>query len=61
MITALETFITGFFNTLVLLCGKFGETLSSAPYYTVVFSMLGVGIVFALLGCLCKLVVRCKK
>lgn len=61
MITALETFITGFFNTLVLLCGKLGETLSSAPYYTVAFSMLGVGIVFALLGCLCKLVVRCKK
>lgn len=61
MITALESFITGFFNTLVLLCGKLGETLSSAPYYTVVFSMLGVGIVFALLGCLCKLVVRCKK
>ena len=61
MITALETFITGFFNTLVLLCGKLGETLSSAPYYTVVFSMLGVGIVFALLGCLCKFVVRCKK
>ena len=60
MITALETFITGFFNTLVLLCGKVGETLSSAPYYTVVFSMLGVGIVFALLGCLFKLV-RCKK
>ena len=61
MITALETFITGFFNALVLLCGKLGETLSSAPYYTVVFAMLGVGIVFALLGCLCKLVVRCKK
>lgn len=61
MITAFETFITGFFNTLVLLCGKLGETLSSAPYYTVVFSMLGVGIVFALLGCLCKVVVRCKK
>ena len=61
MITALETFVTGFFNTLVLLCGKLGETLSSAPYYTVVFSMLGVGIVFALLGRLCKLVVRCKK
>lgn len=61
MITAFETFITGFFNTLVLLCGKLGETLSSAPYYTVVFSMLGVGIIFALLGCLCKLVVRCKK
>lgn len=61
MITALETFVTGFFNTLVLLCGKLGETLSSAPYYTVVFSMLGVGIVFALLGCLFKLVLRCKK
>ncbi len=61
MITALETFITGFFNTLVLLCGKLGETLSSAPYYTVVFSMLGVGLVFALLGCLFKLVLRCKK
>lgn len=61
MITAFETFVTGFFNTLVLLCGKLGETLSSAPYYTVVFSMLGVGIVFALLGCLCKLVLRCKK
>ena len=61
MITALETFVTGFFNALVLLCGKLGETLSSAPYYTVVFSMLGVGIVFALIGCLCKLVVRCKK
>ena len=61
MITAFETFITGFFNTLVLLCGKLGETLSSAPYYSVVFTMLGVGIVFALLGCLCKLVVRCKK
>ena len=61
MITAFETFITGFFNTLVLLFGKLGETLSSAPYYTVVFSMLGVGIVFALLGCLCKLVLRWKK
>ena len=61
MITAFETFITGFFNTLVLLCGKLGETLSSAPYYTVVFSMLGVGLVFALLGCLFKLVLRCKK
>lgn len=61
MITALETFVTGFFNTLVLLCGKIGDTLSSAPYYTVVFSMLGVGLVFALLGYLCKLVVRCKK
>lgn len=61
MITALETFVTGFFNTLVLLCGKLGETLSSAPYYTVVFSMLGVGLVFALLGFLCKLFVRCKK
>lgn len=61
MITALETFFTGFFNTLVLLCGKLGETLSSVPYYTVVFSMLGVGLVFALLEFLCKLVVRCKK
>ena len=61
MITAFETFITGFFNTLVLLCGKLGDILSSAPYYTVVFSMLGVGIVFALLGCLFKLVLRCKK
>lgn len=61
MIMSFETFITGFFNTLVLLCGKLGETLSSAPYYSVVFSMLGVGLVFALLGCLCKLVVRCKK
>lgn len=61
MITALETFVTGFFNTLVLLCGKLGETLTSAPYYTVVFSMLGVGLVFALLGCLSKLVLRCKK
>lgn len=61
MITALETFVTGFFNAFVLLCGKLGETLSSAPYYTVVFTMLGVGILFALLGCLCKLVVRCKK
>lgn len=61
MLSALETYISGFFNTLVLLCGKLGEILSSAPYYTVVFSMLGVGIVFALLGCLCKLVMRCKK
>ena len=61
MITAFETFITGFFNTLVLLCGKLGETLSSAPYYTVVFSMLGVGVVFALFGYLCKLVLRCKR
>ena len=61
MLSALETYISGFFNTVVLLCGKLGEILSSAPYYTVVFSMLGVGIVFALLGCLCKLVMRCKK
>lgn len=61
MITVLETYISGFFNTLVLLCGKLGETLSSAPYYTVVFSMLGVGIAFAFLGCLLKLVLRCKK
>ena len=61
MITAFETFITGFFNALVMLCGKLGETLSSAPYYTVVFTMLGAGIFFALLGGLCKLVVRCKK
>lgn len=61
MITALETFVTGFFNTLVLLCVKLGEILSSAPYYTVVFTMLGVGIFFALLGCLCKIIVRCKK
>ena len=61
MLSALETYISDFFNTLVLLCGKLGEHLSSAPYYTVVFSMLGVGIVFALLGCLCKLVMRCKK
>ena len=61
MITALETFVTGFFNSLVLLCGKLGETLSSAPYYTVVFTMLGVGVAFALLGYLCKLVARCRK
>lgn len=61
MITAFETFITGFFNALVMLCGKLGETLSSAPYYTVVFTMLGAGIFFALLGGLCKLFVRCKK
>ena len=61
MITAFETFITGFFNALGMLFGKLGETLSSAPYYTVVFTMLGAGIFFALLGCLCKLVVRCKK
>ena len=61
MITAFETFITGFFNAFVMLCGKLGETLSSAPYYTVVFTMLGAGIFFALLGGLCKLVVRCKK
>lgn len=61
MLSALETYISGFFNALGILFGKLGEILSSAPYYTVVFSMLGVGIVFALLGCLCKLVVRCKK
>ena len=61
MITALETFISGFFNALVLLCGKLGDTLSSSPYYTVVFTMLGVGIVFALLGCLIKIIGRCKK
>lgn len=61
MITALETYISGFFNALGLLCGKLGEILSSAPYYTVVFTILGVGVVFALFGYLCKLVVRCKK
>lgn len=61
MLSALETYISGFFNALGILFGKLGEILSSAPYYTVVFSMLGVGIVFALLGCLCKLVMRCKK
>ena len=61
MLSALETYISGFFNALGILFGKLGEILSSAPYYTVVFSMLGVGIVFALLGCLCKLVVRYKK
>lgn len=61
MLSALETYISGFFNVLGVLFGKLGETLSTAPYYTVVFTMLGVGIVFALLGCLCKLVVRCKK
>lgn len=61
MITALETYISGFFNSLGLLCGKLGEILSSSPYYTVVFTMLGVGVVFALFGYLCRLVVRCKK
>ena len=61
MLSALETYILGFFNSLGMLFGKLGETLSSAPYYTVVFTMLGAGIFFALLGCLCKLVVRCKK
>lgn len=61
MLSALETYISGFFNALRMLCGKLGETLSSAPYYTVVFTMLGAGIFFALLGYLCKLVVRCKK
>ena len=61
MLSALETYISGFFNALGILFGKLGEILSSAPYYIVVFFMLGVGIVFALLGCLCKLVMRCKK
>ena len=61
MLSALETYISGFFNALGMLFGKLGETLSSAPYYTVVFTMLGAGIFFALLGFLCKLVVRCKK
>lgn len=61
MLSALETYISGFFNALGLLCVKLGEILSSAPYYTVVFTMLGAGIFFALLGYLCKLVVRCKK
>lgn len=61
MLSALETYISGFFNALVMLCGKLGETLSSAPYYIVVFTMLGASIFFALLGYLCKLVVRCKK
>lgn len=61
MLSALETFILGFFNALGILFGKLGETLSSAPYYTVVFTMLGAGIFFALLGYLCRLVVRCKK
>lgn len=61
MLSALETYILGFFNALGMLFGKLGETLSSAPYYTVVFTMLGAGIFFALLGGLCKLVVRCKK
>lgn len=61
MLSALETYISGFFNALGMLFGKLGEILSSAPYYTVVFTMLGAGIFFALLGFLCKLVVRCKK
>lgn len=61
MLSALETYISGFFNALGVLFGKLGETFSSAPYYTVVFTMLGAGILFALLGFLCKLVVRCKK
>lgn len=61
MLSALETYILGFFDVLGVLFGKLGETLSSAPYYTVVFTMLGAGIFFALLGCLFKLVVRCKK
>ena len=58
MLSALEMYILGFFNSLGMLFGKLGETLSVAPYYTVVFTMLGVGVVFALLGFLCKLVVR---
>lgn len=58
MLSALETYILGFFNALAMLCGKLGETLSSAPYYTVVFTMLGAGLFFALLGCVLKLVVR---
>lgn len=61
MLSALETYILGFFNALGLLFGKLGETLSTAPYYTVVFTMLGAGIFFALLGWVFKLVVRCKK
>ena len=61
MLSALETYISGFFNALGMLFGKLGEILSSAPYYTVVFTMLGAGIFFALLGFLCKFVVRCKK
>lgn len=61
MLSALETYISGFFSALGVLFGKLGETLSSAPYYTVVFTMLGAGILFALLGYLCKLFVRCKK
>ena len=61
MLSALETYISGFFNALGLLCGKLGDILSSAPYYTVVFTMLGAGIFFALLGYLCKFFVRCKK
>ena len=61
MITALETYVSGFFNAFGSLCGKLGETLSSAPYYSVVFTMLGAGLFFALLGCVLKLVSRCKK
>ena len=61
MLSALETYISGFFNALGALFSKLGETLSTAPYYTVVFTMLGAGIFFALLGGLFKLVVRCKK
>ena len=61
MLSALETYILGFFNALGMLFGKLGETLSSAPYYAVVFTMLGAGIFYALLGYLCKLIVRCKK
>lgn len=61
MITALETYISGFFNALGSLCVKLGEILSTAPYYTVVFTMLGAGLFFALLGCVLKLFVRCKK
>ena len=61
MLSALETYISGFFNAFVSLCGKLGETLSSAPYYSVVFTMLGAGLFFALLGCVFKLFWRCKK
>ena len=61
MLSALETYISGFFNALGALCGKLGGLLSTAPYYTVVFTMLGAGLFFALFGYLCKLVVRCKK
>lgn len=61
MLSALETYISGFFSALGLLCGKLGEVLSTAPYYTVVFTMLGAGIFFSLLGGVFKLVVRCKK